>query len=140
MRTNKQAEPTRFVPSNPSCDNILKGFNNEEMSDVAFEVGGEVDSASNESKPVKNSATKFHANHVILRFNAPLLADMCRPEDEATVLINGVDPEVFKTVLYFCYGREIEEVELGANVKAIIEAADRFGIANLKAPGRGRAC
>ena len=65
---------------------------------------------------------------MILDVNAPALADMCIPGDEAAVPINGVEPEVFRTVLYFCYGGTIEEEELAANA----EAADRFGIVNLK--------
>ncbi|EJK55823.1 hypothetical protein THAOC_24397 [Thalassiosira oceanica] len=132
LRTNKQTEPASFVPSNPLCNNILKGFNNEDMSDVTFEVGGEVESAANRCKRAKTTATSFYACHAILRFNAPSLADMCRPGDEAAVPIKGVDPEVFKTVLYFCYGGTVSEEELAANAKTIIEAADRFGIVNLK--------
>ena len=122
LRTNKQTEPASLIPSNPFFNNMLKGFNNEEMSDVAFEVGGQL----------VTSATTFHASHVILRLNAPSLANMCRPGEETTVPINGVEPEVFKVLLYFCYGGTIEEEELAASAKAIIEAADRFEIVNLK--------
>ena len=125
-------DDTSFVPVNPICDNILRGFNNKDMSDVAFEVGGEVESAANRRKRNKTAATTLHASHVILRFNAPSLADMCRPGDEAAVPINGVEPKVFKMLLYFCYGGTVSEEELSANAKAIIEAADRFGIVNLK--------
>ena len=132
LRTNKQAWPTNFVPSNPICDNILRGFNNEEMSDVRFELGGEFKSTANRRKRGKTTATTFHACHTILRLNAPSLADMCRPGDEAAMPINGVEPEVFKMLLYFCYGGMVSEEELSVNAKAIIEAADRFGIVNLK--------
>ena len=134
LRTNKQTGPASFVPSNPFCNNMLKVFNDEDKSDVKFEVGGEVESAANRHKRAKTTATMFHASHLILAVNAPALADMCRPgnEAEATVPINGVEPEVFKTVLYFCYGGMVSEEELAANSKAIIDAADRFGIVNLK--------
>jgi len=132
LRTNKQVDPASFVPSNPCSGNLLKGFNDEEMSDVAFEVGGEVESAANRRKRGKTITTRFHAFHAILRLNAPSLSDMCRPGDEAAVSINGMEPEVFKMVLYFCYGGTVSEDELAANAKAIIEAADRFGIVNLK--------
>jgi len=132
LRTYKQGDPTSFVPSNSFCGNMLKVFNNEEMSDVTFEVGGEVESAASRRKRAKTTATTFHAFHAILRVNAPSLADMCRPGDEAAVPINGVDPEVFKMVLYFCYGGKVSNYELAANAKAIMEAADRFGIVNLK--------
>ena len=95
-------------------------------------MGGEVESASNRRKRAKTSTATFHAFHSILSLNAPALADMCKPGDEAAVPINGVDPEVFKVILYFCYGGAISEEEISANAKAIIEAADRFGIVNLK--------
>ena len=115
LRTHKQPEEptiTIFVPSNPFNGNMLEGFDNEEMSDVAFEVSGQL--------VFETSNTTFHAFHAVLGLNAPSLADMCRPGDEAAVPINGVEPEVFKMVLYFCYGGEIEEEELSANAKAII--------------------
>ena len=133
LRAVKQAEPTTFVPSNPFSDNMRKVFfNNEEKSDVKFEVGGEFESATSRRKRTKTTATMFHASRLILDVNAPALADMCILGDEAAVPINGVEPEVFRMVLYFCYGGTIEEEELAANAKAIIEAADRFGIVNLK--------
>jgi len=132
MRTYKQGEHTSFVPTNPFCDNMLKVFNNEEKSDVTFEVGGEVESAPDRRKRAKTTTTTFHASHVILDVNAPALADMCRPGDEAAVPIIGVEPGEFKMLLYFCYGGKVSEDELEANAKAIIEAADRFGIVNLK--------
>mmetsp|Transcript_14630 Transcript_14630/g.33948 ORF Transcript_14630/g.33948 Transcript_14630/m.33948 type:complete len:408 (+) Transcript_14630:321-1544(+) len=132
LRSHKKAESNGYVPSNPCSGNLLKGFNNEEMSDVTFEVGGEVESAANRRKRAKTTPTTFHAGHLILKLNAPALADMCRPGNEATVPIDGVDPEVFKMMLYFCYGGKVGKEELAANAKAIIEAADRFGIVNLK--------
>ena len=75
LRTNKQTEPTHFVPSNPFNGNMLGGFNSEEMSDVTFDVGGEVESATNRRKRAKTTATTFHAFHAVLRLNAPSLAD-----------------------------------------------------------------
>ena len=132
LRTVKKAETTFFVPPNPCGVNVLEGFNNEEMSDVAFEVGGEVEDTPNRSKRARTTATTFRASYFILKLNAPLLADMCRPGDEAAVPICGVEPDVFKMLLYFCYGGAIGEEEISANAKAIVEAADRFGIVNLK--------
>ncbi|EJK54788.1 hypothetical protein THAOC_25556 [Thalassiosira oceanica] len=102
LRTNKQTEPTSFVPCNSFCKNMLEGFNNEDMSDVRFEVGGEVESAANRRKRAKNTATTFYASHLILRLNAPSLADMCRPGDEAAVPIDGVNPEVFTRPFWDC--------------------------------------
>ena len=143
LRTNKQAErPKSFVPSNPFNDNMLKVFNMEEVSNIKFEVGGKAESVAanrRKRKRDKNKATAFHASHVILVANAPALADMCNPDDEAAVPINGVEPEVFKTMLYFCYGGRVSEEELAANAKAIIEASDRFGILSTSS-SRPRPC
>ncbi|EJK53386.1 hypothetical protein THAOC_27194 [Thalassiosira oceanica] len=130
---NKQSESTSFVPSNPIHDNILKGFNNEEKSDVKFVVSGEAESAPNRRKRAKNTPTTFHASHAIPDLVAPALADMCKPGDKAAAVpIKGVEPEVFRMLLYFCYGGTVSDDELGANAKPIIESADRFGIVNLK--------
>ena len=131
LRMSKQTGPTSFAPSNPFIGNMLKIFNDEGMSDVRFEVGGEVESATDRIKRAK-TATTFHASHVILKVNAPALADVCRPGNEIAVPIIGVKPEVFRMVLYFCYGGKVEEEELASNAKAIIDAADRFGIVSLK--------
>ena len=63
LRAVKQAEPTTFVPSNPFSDNMRKVFfNNEEKSDVKFEVGGEFESATSRRKRTKTTATTFHAS------------------------------------------------------------------------------
>ena len=57
LSTNRQTEPTSFVPSNPFNDNMLRVvFNNKEKSDVTFEVGGEVESTADLGK---NSAPLF---------------------------------------------------------------------------------
>jgi len=133
LGTNRQSKSTSFLPSNPLHDNILKGFNNEEKSDVKFVVGGEAESAPNRRKRAKNASTTFHASHAILDLVAPALADMCEPGNKAAAVpVNGVEPEVFRMLLYFCYGGTVSDDELGANAKAIIESADRFGIVNLK--------
>ncbi|EJK56509.1 hypothetical protein THAOC_23589, partial [Thalassiosira oceanica] len=44
MRTNKPGQrPAPFVPGNPTLQNMLKDFGNEETADVKFEVGGAVE-------------------------------------------------------------------------------------------------
>ncbi|EJK69635.1 hypothetical protein THAOC_09086, partial [Thalassiosira oceanica] len=116
LRSYEQAESTSFVPTNPFCGNMLQVFNNEEKSDVRFEVGGEVEAWQTDASAPR----------------PPQLRSMQTRGWGRGANINGVVPEVFKKVLYFCYGGGIKEEELAANAKAIIEAADRFGVVNLK--------
>ena len=52
---------------------------------------------------------------------------MCKPGEDAAVPINGVEPEVFKMVLYFCYGGTVSEEELEANAKAISRQLTALG-------------
>ena len=132
IRTNKHGQQSApFVPENPSVQNTLKEFGNEETADVKFEVGGTVESAKGRRKRAKTSRTTFHVHHIFLRMNAPALADMCKPGDDSPTTIN-VEPEIFKHLLYYCYGGKITEEDLQTNAKNIIEAADRFGVINLK--------
>ena len=134
MRKNEPGQPTApFVPENPSFQNTLNDFGNEETADVEFEVGGSKKSAADSRKRAKPSTDTFHAHYYILRLNAPALADMCTPGDDSSpTTIDNVQPEVFKHLLFYCYGGKINKEDLQKNAKDIIEAADRFGIVHLK--------
>ncbi|EJK59711.1 hypothetical protein THAOC_20036 [Thalassiosira oceanica] len=134
MRTNKPGQRTAtFVPGNPAFQNMLKDFENEKTADVKFEVGGAVENATGRRKRAKTSTSTFHAHHYALRLNAPALADMCNLGDVlAPTAINNIQPATFKDMLYYCYGGKISEENLRQNAKEIIEAADRFGVVNLK--------
>lgn len=135
MRINKPG-PVQFVPGNPILDNLLDDFNNKETATIKLEVGG---SREGSTKRIKTMTTSFYAHHYILRLSAPVLADMCEPRDDRThseysscVPITDVQPEIFKHLLYYCYGGKIDEEDLRTNAKYIIEAADCFGVVNLK--------
>ncbi|EJK73622.1 hypothetical protein THAOC_04739 [Thalassiosira oceanica] len=134
MRTNKQGQQSAapFVSENPTLQNMLKDFGNEETADVKFEVGGTVESAKGRRKRAKTPTATFHAHHYPLRLNAPALADMCKPGDVSPTTISNVRPEVFKHLLYYCYGGKIGNDDLQSDAKDIIDAADRFGIVSLK--------
>ncbi|EJK77741.1 hypothetical protein THAOC_00407 [Thalassiosira oceanica] len=133
MRTNKPGhQSSPFVPENPTFQNMLKDFCNEETADVKFEVGGTVESAKGRRKRAKTPTNTFHAHHFALRWNAPALADMCKPGNVSPTTISNVRPEIFKHLLYYCYGGKIDKDDLQSDAKDIIEAADRFGIVSLK--------
>ena len=95
-------------------------------------MGGAVESGKGRRKRAKTSATVFHVHHIFLRLNAPALADMCKPGDVSPITITNVQPEIFKHLLYYCYGGKIDKDDLQSDAKDIIEAADRFGIVSLK--------
>ncbi|EJK46266.1 hypothetical protein THAOC_35072 [Thalassiosira oceanica] len=134
MRTHKpgQQQSAPFVPENPTIQNMLKDFGNEATADVEFDVGGTVETAKGRRKRAKTPTKTFHAHHYPLRLNAPALADMCQPGDVSPAAISNVRPEIFKHLLYYCYGGKIGKDDLQSDTKDIIEAADRFGIINLK--------
>ncbi|EJK50267.1 hypothetical protein THAOC_30792 [Thalassiosira oceanica] len=122
-----------FVPTNPCLGNVLKEYGNEETSDVTIEVGGEEETGTGRRKRARTDSTTFHAHQFVLRCNAPTLAEMCKPGDEATpIRIGNVSPETFKHLLYYCYGGKISDEDLEESAREIIDAADRFGVANLK--------
>jgi hypothetical protein len=85
-----------------------------------------------------NGQDKFHAHRLILQACAPTLAEYCDGAEEMTpVPIAGVKPDIFRHVLYYVYGGAVPKNVLSKSCKAIIEAADRFGLGNLKVEAEG---
>merc|ERR1719145_381442 len=118
MRTTKQISLGPIIPEVSWKGCILDIFNNKETADVTFKLG--------------NQNATFYAHRVILRFTSQILADMCKPGDSTPVEIVNIAPEVFRNVLYFCYGGKIADDDMKTGAKQIIDAADRFGIVPLK--------
>ena len=121
-----------FVPENPLTKTILSKFNDETSSDLIFEVGDGKGSKLETRKKAKVS-TKFYAHRFILKELAPLLAPSNDDEELITALqITGVKPEIFHFVLYYTYGGKISQEDMKSNAREIIDAADRYGVVNLK--------
>ncbi|KAL7550323.1 hypothetical protein ACHAWF_013564, partial [Thalassiosira exigua] len=131
MRRSESTKANQFVPSNPISKNILGMFMDEESSDIVFEVSPKNDTKS--TKKAKPSPEKFYAHRIILEKAAPALAEMC--ENGESVTITDVKPHIFRRALYYAYGGKLrgdpwDHMEYVA--KEMIEAADRFGMVNLK--------
>ena len=110
MRTNKPGQQSAsFVPENPFLRNAMMDLGDEETADVKIEVGGAVQNGAGRRKRGKTSTT-FHAHHLVLRRNAPALADMCQPgNSSAPITINNVRPEIVKHLLFYCYGGKVDK-------------------------------
>eukprot|EP00985_Skeletonema_marinoi_P021388 scaffold13100_cov108-Skeletonema_marinoi.AAC.9 len=121
-----------FVPNNPMSSMITSMFLDEETADVCFEVSTEVDSDDgDEAAPLP---VAFHADHLILKKCAPMLASLFGSDGEeiATATIADVKPAIFRHLLHYVYGGSVEEGELNTHAKDIINAADKYSIVNLK--------
>jgi hypothetical protein len=139
----KLVDPTEpipaFIPKNPSaCGVIQEMFMDEESADVLIEVGGvEVQqgkrNAKNNSIAMTN-AVAFHAHRVILRQCSTILADLCESAGDQTapIQISDVSPEIFRHLLKYMYGGEVVDVMFHSHAKEIIDAADKYGVINLK--------
>ena len=124
-----------FVPKNP-LNKLIQGiFLDESTADVCFEVISSADAKKGRKKKAKASDL-FHAHHHILKMGAPMLADLFDLNDSdgklATVTITDVKPDIFRHILYYVYGGSVPEEELKVHAKAIIDAADKYSIVNLK--------
>ncbi|KAL7525009.1 hypothetical protein ACHAXR_000820, partial [Thalassiosira sp. AJA248-18] len=102
--------PEQFIPENPCGKMILKMFTDEESADVVFEV----------ENGDQQAHITFYAHRLILKQWA------------TSVSITDVKPEIFRHMLHFVYGGKVAEGDLKSHAKDIIEAANRFGVANLK--------
>ncbi|KAL7525731.1 hypothetical protein ACHAWF_001485 [Thalassiosira exigua] len=103
-------------------------FMDEESSDVVFEVGPT--NVTKSRKKAKPSPVNFYAHRFILHVSASALADMC--ENAGNVSIANVKPDIFRHALYYAYGGKVSDEDMETNAKEIIDAADIFGMANLK--------
>lgn len=121
-----------FIPVNPSsCKTVQDLFNDEEFSDVVFEVGG-----GNKSGAKKGDveSTKFYAHRIILKKAAPLLADMISTNDSSSVVkIPNVSPGVFGVLLRYVYGCDVHEFghDYTLTMK-ILDIANKYGVTGLK--------
>ena len=135
MKLSGETAPPQdeFIPSNPIRKNILAKFGDEESSDVIFEVGGsDTFQRSTENKKAKHSTT-FHAHYPVLQCNAPVLADMCKSGrvKATSVLIQDVSPRIFRQLLYYVYGGDVER-DIKRDAKDIIDVANKYGVVALK--------
>jgi hypothetical protein len=124
-----------FTPKNPTSDLIMKLFRDEKSADVVFEVSEKQkpEGKSKSRKRAKVASANFYAHRFILQQHSPELASLCATSEGMTpVLINDVKPEVFRHLLYYLYGGEISEEEFKVHSKDLINAADKYGVTNLK--------
>jgi len=125
-----------FIPKNPVSSMILNLFCDEESADIVFELYEEQQNnkASTRKRARTSSSAKlFHAHRFILRHHSTELAALCATSEGMTpIIINDVKPAVFRHLLYYVYGGEIDEDEFVMHAKDLINAADRYGVTNLK--------
>ena len=133
MKNIGEKTTSPFIPESPIAKNIRSMFNDEESADVVFEVGSKSEEEGNAAKRVKTSTT-FYAHRLILQDGATMLDEMCKSGEKSntTFSITDVSPEIFRHLLYYVYGGKVSDEELKANAKEIINAADRYGVVNLK--------
>ena len=110
---------------------MLRLFNDENTADVVFEIFLQPKQGKNRTK---TSTTKlYHAHRLILQHHSPELSALCATSDGMTpIIINNIKPEVFCHLLYYVYGGEITAEEFVGHERDLINAADKYGVTNLK--------
>ncbi len=124
-----------FIPNNPASSIMLKLFEDEKSADIAFEVSEKQkpEGKSKSRKRAKISSANFYAHRLILQHHSPELAALCATSEGMTpILINDVKSDVFRHLLYYVYGGKISEEEFKTHSKDLINAADKYGVTNLK--------
>ena len=127
----------QYVPKNPAPSFMLKLIDDENTSDVVFEIGEQQQKQSeseSDRKRAKTSTAKlYHAHRFILQHYSPELSALCATSDGMTpIIVNDVEPEVFRHLLYYVYGGEITEDDFVGHERDLINAADKYGVTNLK--------
>ena len=134
-------ELDQCIPKNPASSIMLKLFDDEKSADVVFEIADQQKQSESESdrKRAKTSTAKlYHAHRLILQHYSPELSALCATSDGLTpIIISDVKPEVFRHLLYYVYGGEITDEEFVGNERDLINAADKYGVTNLKLEAEG---
>ncbi len=134
-------ELDQCIPKNPASSIMLKLFDDENSADVVFEIADQQKQSESERnrKRAKTTTTKlYHAHRLILQHFSQELSDLCATSDRSTpIIINDVKPEVFRHLLYYVYGGEISDEEFLGNERELINAADKYGVTNLKLEAEG---
>jgi hypothetical protein len=134
------AKPTKsvppiFIPENPFVKNIQRMIIDENFGDISFAVGGE-QKKNSAKKVAKTAPVMFHAHRDILSecSTGGILADICRSSvvSSSPIEITDVSPEVFRHLLHSAYGGKISADDMKSQTKDIIDAANRYGVVNLK--------
>ena len=93
---------------------MLQLLDNKEKSDISVNIGEEV----------------FHVHSLILDNNAPLLSAHCK---QTNYVVEDMDPKIFRMILQYVYSGYCPFTkDILAFGKELIDAANRFELANLK--------
>ena len=123
-----------FIPKNPFVRTMLLLFLDEETADMSFEVESRpLINASKDTSPALREV--FRAHMLVLKTCAKgsILSSLCEDCDGSTpVPITDVAPKVFRLLLRYVYGGDILAAEWKDHAKDLLEAADKYGLPNLK--------
>jgi hypothetical protein len=125
--------PPPFIPENPAAKMIQDLFLDEKSSDIIFEVGKDMGKA-NAMKVAKTAPVSYPAHQCIIENCSSTFADLCESHDDSTtpIQINDVTPDIFRHLLSYIYGGKVSDDEMKSHAKGIIDAADKYGVVNLK--------
>lgn len=115
----------QFIPKNRFVQNIKKLFLDQDSADISFEVGDQI----------------FFAHKLVLKTCAKrsILASLCDDCDESSSvpISSDLDPQVFRRMLFHIYGGELSSDVWQDCSKEMLEAADKYGLSNLKIEAEG---
>jgi hypothetical protein len=140
LATPTKVVPPPFIPENPFVKNIQRMITDENFGDISFAVGGQ-QKKNNAEKNAKTTPVMFHAHRDILsECSTGVLADICRSSvmSLSPIEITNVSPKVFRHLLYSAYGIKVSDDDMKLQSKEIIDAANRYGVVNLKLEAEAR--
>ena len=135
IKVNMKVASLPFILPNPSACEVIRGlFLSTKSADIMFEVGREEQPKVKTMKEAKKALVTFPAHRLIVENCSTILADMCESNDDGKtqVPIHNVSPDVFRLILSYIYGMKISNGSMKFHTRKIIDAADRFGVVNLK--------
>ena len=131
----KMVSPSTFILPNPSACEVIQGlFLSTKSADIVFEVGIEEQPKDNAMKTAKTATVTFPAHRCIVENCSTTLAELLESNGNGTtpIPIDNLSPDIFRLLLSYIYGMKISNDDMKSHAREIINAADRFGVVNLK--------
>jgi hypothetical protein len=138
LATPIKSVPPIFIPENPFAKNIQRMIIDENFGDISFVIRGN-QKKNNAEKISKTAPIIFYAHRDILReCSTGIFADICRSKvsedglSTSPIEITDLSQQLFPHLLYSAYGVKISDEDMKLQTKEIIDAANRYGVVNLK--------
>ncbi|KAL3787211.1 hypothetical protein ACHAW5_004001 [Stephanodiscus triporus] len=140
IKSEEEDRWQHFIPKNPFVQLKMHIVFSEERADMFFKVESRLNDTPEDSLPSQSEVIRAHKLVLKICAKGSILASLCEDCDRSTqhVTITDIVPKVFRLMLRYVYGKDLSAADWKDHAKDLIEAADKYGLTNLKIEAEAR--